>query len=162
MTTATTYRAWELTGFSMKEKLVTASKREEQKLEPHQIKIKVKACSLNFRDILMARGHYNPKMPLPVVMLSDGAGEVVEVGSAVTKFKKGDRVCIYLPMVPEVVVAMLACARIGAIHAVVFAGFSAAALAGSAAEAATGAEAAGGSCACSGPARPNPPPPGRW
>lgn len=92
MTTATTYRAWELTGFSMKEKLVTASKREEQKLEPHQIKIKVKACSLNFRDILMARGHYNPKMPLPVVMLSDGAGEVVEVGSAVTKFKKGDRV----------------------------------------------------------------------
>lgn len=37
---------------------------------------------------------------------------------------KGDRVCIYLPMVPEIVVAMLACARIGAIHSVVFAGFS--------------------------------------
>lgn len=39
--------------------------------------------------------------------------------------KKGDRVCIYLPMVPEIVIAMLACARIGAIHSVVFAGFSA-------------------------------------
>ncbi len=39
--------------------------------------------------------------------------------------KKGDRVCIYMPMVPEAVVAMLACARIGAIHSVVFAGFSA-------------------------------------
>lgn len=39
--------------------------------------------------------------------------------------KKGDRVCIYLPMVPEAVVAMLACARIGAIHTVVFGGFSA-------------------------------------
>jgi acetyl-CoA synthetase len=38
--------------------------------------------------------------------------------------KKGDRICIYMPMVPEAVVAMLACARIGAIHSVVFAGFS--------------------------------------
>jgi len=38
--------------------------------------------------------------------------------------KKGDRVCIYLPMIPEVVIAMLACARIGAIHSAVFAGFS--------------------------------------
>jgi acetyl-CoA synthetase len=42
--------------------------------------------------------------------------------------KKGDRVAIYLPMVPELVIAMLACARIGAIHSVVFAGFSANAL----------------------------------
>ena len=39
--------------------------------------------------------------------------------------KKGDRVCIYMPMVPEAAVALLACARIGAIHSVVFAGFSA-------------------------------------
>ncbi|MDT0690341.1 acetate--CoA ligase [Salegentibacter sp. F188] len=43
--------------------------------------------------------------------------------------KKGDKVCIYLPMIPELSVAMLACARIGAIHSVVFAGFSATALA---------------------------------
>lgn len=42
--------------------------------------------------------------------------------------KKGDRVCIYLPMIPELAVAVLACARIGAIHSVVFAGFSAGAL----------------------------------
>src|SRR5690606_30359214 len=39
--------------------------------------------------------------------------------------RKGDRVCIYLPMVPELVIAILACARIGAIHSVVFGGFSA-------------------------------------
>ncbi len=39
--------------------------------------------------------------------------------------KKGDRVCIYLPMVPELTIAILACARIGAIHSVVFGGFSA-------------------------------------
>ncbi len=42
--------------------------------------------------------------------------------------KKGDRVTIYLPMVPELAIAMLACARIGAIHSIVFAGFSATAL----------------------------------
>ena len=42
--------------------------------------------------------------------------------------KKGDRVCIYLPMIPELAIATLACARIGAIHSVVFAGFSASAV----------------------------------
>ena len=41
---------------------------------------------------------------------------------------KGDRVCIYLPMIPELAISVLACARIGAIHSVVFAGFSATAL----------------------------------
>ena len=43
--------------------------------------------------------------------------------------KKGDRVCIYMPMVPELTIAVLACARIGAVHSVVFAGFSSTALA---------------------------------
>ena len=43
--------------------------------------------------------------------------------------KKGDRICLYMPMVPELAITVLACARIGAIHSVVFAGFSAAALA---------------------------------
>ena len=43
--------------------------------------------------------------------------------------RKGDRVCIYLPMIPELAISVLACARIGAIHSVVFAGFSAGALA---------------------------------
>ncbi|PRP66359.1 acetate--CoA ligase [Nonlabens agnitus] len=42
--------------------------------------------------------------------------------------KRGDRVCIYLPMIPQLAVAMLACARIGAIHSIVFAGFSSTAL----------------------------------
>ena len=42
--------------------------------------------------------------------------------------KKGDRVCIYLPMIPELAISVLACARIGAIHSVVFAGFSSKAL----------------------------------
>ncbi|MDX5347185.1 MAG: AMP-binding protein, partial [Hymenobacteraceae bacterium] len=42
--------------------------------------------------------------------------------------KKGDRICIYMPMIPELTIAVLACARIGAVHSVVFAGFSASAL----------------------------------
>jgi acetyl-CoA synthetase len=43
--------------------------------------------------------------------------------------KKGDRVCIYLPMIPELAVTMLACAKMGAVHSVIFAGFSASAVA---------------------------------
>ena len=43
--------------------------------------------------------------------------------------EKGDRVCIYLPMIPELAVSVLACARIGAVHSVVFAGFSSSAVA---------------------------------
>ena len=43
--------------------------------------------------------------------------------------KKGDRVCLYMPMVPELAIAVLACARVGAVHSVVFAGFSSTALA---------------------------------
>ena len=43
--------------------------------------------------------------------------------------KKGDKVCIYMPMIPELAIAMLACARIGAVHSIVFAGFSSAAIA---------------------------------
>ena len=42
---------------------------------------------------------------------------------------KGDRVCIYLPMIPELMIAVLACARIGAVHSVIFAGFSAVSIA---------------------------------
>ncbi len=56
--------------------------------------------------------------------------EVCRVANALKKLgvQKGDRVCIYLPMIPEAVYSMLACARIGAIHSVVFAGFSATSL----------------------------------
>lgn len=43
--------------------------------------------------------------------------------------KKGDRVCIYMPMIPELAISILACARIGAIHSIIFAGFSSSALA---------------------------------
>ena len=53
--------------------------------------------------------------------------EVCKFSNVLSKngIKKGDRVCLYMPMVPELVIAVLACARVGAIHSVVFAGFSA-------------------------------------
>ena len=56
--------------------------------------------------------------------------EVCRFANALKKrgVKKGDRVCIYMPMIPELTMAVLACARIGAIHSVVFGGFSAQAL----------------------------------
>jgi acetyl-CoA synthetase len=56
--------------------------------------------------------------------------EVCKVGNMLKSLgvKKGDRVCIYMPMVPETAYAMLGCARIGAVHSVVFAGFSAGSL----------------------------------
>ena len=56
--------------------------------------------------------------------------EVLKVANGLKKLgvKKGDRVCIYMPMVPEQIISMLACARIGAVHSVVFGGFGAAAL----------------------------------
>ncbi len=57
-----------------------------------QVLIKVKAASLNYRDLLMTLGQYNPRQRLPLVPLSDGAGEVVEVGEGVTRVKAGSRV----------------------------------------------------------------------
>ena len=54
--------------------------------------MKVKAVSLNYRDILIIKGHYNPHLPLPIIPFSDGVGEVVAVGEGVTRIKPGDRV----------------------------------------------------------------------
>ena len=59
---------------------------------PFQVLIKLRAWSLNYRDLMIAKGLYNPKLKMPAVPLSDGAGEVVEVGAGVTRFKAGDRV----------------------------------------------------------------------
>ena len=59
---------------------------------PGQVLIRVRAVSLNFRDLLMSRGIYNPKLKLPAIPVSDGAGEVVATGAGVSRYKPGDRV----------------------------------------------------------------------
>lgn len=71
---------------------LTVTERPEPKPGPGQMLIKMRACSLNYRDLLVAKGLYNPKMKLPVVPLSDGVGEVAALGVGVTRVKVGDRV----------------------------------------------------------------------
>lgn len=62
-------------------------------LVPGSVRLKMKAATLNYRDLLMVTGRYNPKQPLPLVPLSDGVGEVVEIGEGVSRVQVGDRVC---------------------------------------------------------------------
>jgi len=50
---------------------------------PGQVLVRVQACCLNYRDLMMVRGEYNPRQPLPLIPLSDGVGEIVAVGPGV-------------------------------------------------------------------------------
>ncbi|MGQ0671587.1 MAG: zinc-dependent alcohol dehydrogenase family protein [Hyphomicrobium sp.] len=59
---------------------------------PGQVLVKMRAWSLNYRDLLVVRGVYAPKLQFPAQMLSDGAGDVVAVGAGVSRVKAGDRV----------------------------------------------------------------------
>jgi acetyl-CoA synthetase len=73
----------------------------------------------------------DPNEPSKKITYKELHHEVCRFANVLKKHgaKKGDRICIYMPMVPEAVIAMLACARIGAIHSVVFGGFSSSSLA---------------------------------
>ena len=59
---------------------------------PGQVHVRIHAISLNYRDLMVIQGRYNPRLSLPRVPCSDGAGEVVAVGAGVTQWKPGDRV----------------------------------------------------------------------
>lgn len=83
-------RVFEIREFGT-ENLVVAE-RPDPEPGPKQVAVRVRAAALNFRDVLMVRGHYNPRLPLPVVPLSDGMGEIIAVGDGVTRWKTGDRV----------------------------------------------------------------------
>jgi NADPH:quinone reductase-like Zn-dependent oxidoreductase len=85
-------RAYERNGVNGPDSL-TVSQRPDPELRDSQILIRMHAWSLNFRDLLIVNGEYGGKMPDGTIPLSDGAGEVVAVGSHVTRFKIGDRVC---------------------------------------------------------------------
>jgi NADPH:quinone reductase-like Zn-dependent oxidoreductase len=58
-----------------------------------KVLIRVHAVSLNYRDLLVVEGRYNPKMELPRIPCSDGAGEIVAIGEGVTRLRVGERVC---------------------------------------------------------------------
>jgi NADPH:quinone reductase-like Zn-dependent oxidoreductase len=55
--------------------------------------VRVHAVSLNYRDLMMVKGLYNPKMALPRIPCSDGAGEIIAIGEGVTRVRIGERVC---------------------------------------------------------------------
>ena len=59
---------------------------------PYEVLVQLRAASLNFRDLMVVEGQYNPKLKRPMVPLSDGVGIVTEIGPGVTRFKTGDRV----------------------------------------------------------------------
>ncbi|MBX9696343.1 MAG: NAD(P)-dependent alcohol dehydrogenase [Cyanobacteria bacterium] len=90
MTVLTKTRAYELTAFDHKS--IACAEREVGKVGPYDVLVEMKAASLNFRDYMISAGVYNPNFKLPLIPLSDGAGEVIEVGAEVTEFKPGDKV----------------------------------------------------------------------
>ncbi|HYA07187.1 MAG TPA: alcohol dehydrogenase catalytic domain-containing protein, partial [Xanthobacteraceae bacterium] len=71
---------------------LTQVERPDPKPGYRQVLVKLKACSLNFRDLGIVRGSYRMPVRDNLIPLSDGAGEVVEVGPGVTRVKVGDRV----------------------------------------------------------------------
>ncbi|QYO66750.1 zinc-dependent alcohol dehydrogenase family protein [Leptolyngbya sp. 7M] len=83
-------KAFEIREFGI-EKLALVD-REVPKPGPRDVLVRLRAASLNYRDYMVVSGTYNPRMKLPAVPLSDGAGEIVEVGSEITEWKPGDRV----------------------------------------------------------------------
>ncbi len=85
-------KAFELRGFGLESLVLT--ERPEPVPGPFDAVVRVRAASLNYRDLVLIRGTYDPNLRLPIVPLSDAAGEVVAVGPEVTRVKPGDRVCL--------------------------------------------------------------------
>jgi NADPH:quinone reductase-like Zn-dependent oxidoreductase len=59
---------------------------------PGEVLLQMRAAALNYRDLLMVQGLYNPRQPLPLIPCSDGVGEVVAVGDQISRVQVGDRV----------------------------------------------------------------------
>jgi NADPH:quinone reductase-like Zn-dependent oxidoreductase len=83
-------KVFELRAFGLDS--LTLKERPEPKPGPGQVLLQMRAFSLNYRDLMVVKGVYNPKQRLPLVPLSDGVGKVVAVGDGVTRVKIGDRV----------------------------------------------------------------------
>jgi NADPH:quinone reductase-like Zn-dependent oxidoreductase len=83
-------KAYEIQSFSLEG--LQAIDRPKPEPAANQVLVEMRAWSLNYRDLMTVTGSYNPRLRLPQVPLSDGAGDIVEVGSQVKSFKPGDRV----------------------------------------------------------------------
>jgi NADPH:quinone reductase-like Zn-dependent oxidoreductase len=71
---------------------LTLTERPDPQASYGQVLVKMRAASLNYRDLLVVKGLYDPKLHLPRIPFSDGVGAVVAVGEGVTRVKVGDRV----------------------------------------------------------------------
>lgn len=85
-------RAYELKEPTGIDGIVLNAERPTPKAGHGEIAIRVRAASLNYRDLLIAKGSYRGSLKPSLIPLSDGAGEVIEVGAGVSRFKPGDRV----------------------------------------------------------------------
>jgi NADPH:quinone reductase-like Zn-dependent oxidoreductase len=83
-------RVWQISSFGVDS--LEFAERPAPAPGPGEVLVRVRAVSLNFRDLMMVKGLYNPKLRLPRIPCSDGAGEVAAVGEGVTAFKPGERV----------------------------------------------------------------------
>src|SRR5579872_928463 len=68
------------------------AERPDPRPGPHEVLIRIRAASLNYRDHMIVSGQYFTPVSRPTIPLSDGAGEVADTGPGVTRFQKGDRV----------------------------------------------------------------------
>jgi NADPH:quinone reductase-like Zn-dependent oxidoreductase len=71
---------------------LTPAERPQPQPGPGEVLVRIKAASLNYRDLMVVKGVYNPKMPLPRIPVSDAVGEVTALGPGVSRVKVGQRV----------------------------------------------------------------------
>lgn len=83
-------RQWQIPAFGID--LLQLIEKEPVPPGAGQIQVRIHAISLNYRDLMVVQGRYNPRLAMPRVPCSDGAGEVIAVGAGVTQWKSGDRV----------------------------------------------------------------------
>ena len=84
-------KAWRfVTGFGLEN--LECVELPDPRPGPGQVVVRVRACSLNFRDLVVSKGAYGRAVKAPLIPLSDGAGEVLALGEGVTRLKVGDRV----------------------------------------------------------------------
>ena len=83
-------KQWQIPAFGIDS--LSLVEKEPVQPGPNQIQVRVHAISLNYRDLMVVQGRYNPRLAMPRIPCSDGTGEVIAVGAEVTQWKPGDRV----------------------------------------------------------------------